>query len=802
MRILRGLTALTLIICLTVSLPFGAISAYPILRPETQGTEVLSMQKALNSLGFSLSADGKYGPMTLAAVSMFQQKNQLKQDGIAGNQTLSLLFRLASTIDQGNIPPANDSTTVYPPGEGTVTTTGRFEMGSFGEEVTVLQTALNKLGFSTGRTDGVFDMGTRNAVMAFQQKNGLTADGIAGSQTLAKLYSGSAAPGTPGTPVQPTPPPVIFVPEEQPNTNARYELGSSGSGVVSLQAKLIGLGYAPGRTDGVFDAATKTALISFQSRNNLVRDGIAGPLTLSKLHSAYLPSQGEGDETVPEGSGGAPNAATALVHTGNSGDLRFRSSASVSDSRNIIGSLVNGQVVQIVSQSGIWSRILAGGKEGYVMTGFLKVSAVNPELPPIAENTPVPPPSTAIGTATVKTSNGGAVRLRSSAAVSSGNVLQAVPNGSSLEVLANTGTWAQVRFGSNTGFMMSEFLQLTVAPVPTPGPIETPPVEQDPINEEESAYERILRSGSTGEDVRRLQMRLAELSYTVTVTGSYDSATVAAVRNFQNLNGLTVDGVFGSACAAAIQSPGVRSAGSNPLTYISIRMGDKDGTDGAVSKLQRRLVELGFSLTVDGSYGTKTHDAIVAFQHQNSLNISGIADALTQSQIYASGAKKNTGSTPGIDISQGQIGGPASSSVKLLDWYSEVKPALGSATVQVYHPGSGVSFNLKMYSLGRHADAEPKTLKDTQLMNAAFGAASWNTRIVYVKLPTGVWALGSMHNYPHLSGSISDNGFGGHLCMHFLRDLEETRKLDPNYGMQNQLALRKAWKGMTGIEVD
>lgn len=87
-------------------------------------------------------------------------------------------------------------------------------------------------------------------------------------------------------------------------------------------------------------------------------------------------------------------------------------------------------------------------------------------------------------------------------------------------------------------------------------------------------------------------------------------------------------------------------------------------------------------------------------------------------------------------------------------------------------------------------------------MNAAFGAASWNTRIVYVKLPTGVWALGSMHNYPHLSGSISDNGFGGHLCMHFLRDLEETRKLDPNYGMQNQLALRKAWKGMTGIEVD
>ena len=42
-----------------------------------------------------------------------------------------------------------------------------------------------------------------------------------------------------------------------------------------------------------------------------------------------------------------------------------------------------------------------------------------------------------------------------------------------------------------------------------------------------------------------------------------------------------------------------------------------------------------------------------------------------------------------------------------------------------------------------------------------------------------------MHNNPHLFGSIKDNGFGGHLCVHFKRDLEETRKADPNYGMQN-----------------
>ena len=305
MRILKSITTLTIVICLTFTIPFGARSAYPILRPETEGTDVLSMQKALNSLGFSLSPDGKYGTNTLSAVTMFQQKNQLKQDGIAGNQTLSLLYRLASSINQGSLPPADEPPTVYPPGAGIVTPQGRYELGSFGEEVAALQAALIKLGFSPGRDDGVFDVGTRGALISFQQNNGLSADGIAGTRTLEKLYSGSAAPGQS---VQPTQPPAVFVPEEQPNTNARYELGSSGAGVVSLQAKLVGLGYSPGRTDGDFDAATKAAVMSFQGNNGLSRDGIAGPLTLSMLYSATSPGEGE----VSQPGGGATGASSAI----------------------------------------------------------------------------------------------------------------------------------------------------------------------------------------------------------------------------------------------------------------------------------------------------------------------------------------------------------------------------------------------------------------------------------------------------------------------------------------------------------
>jgi len=59
--------------------------------------------------------------------------------------------------------------------------------GSTGDEVIQIQTRLKNWGYYNGSIDGVYGTGTFNAVKSFQQKNGLTADGVAGSQTLAAL---------------------------------------------------------------------------------------------------------------------------------------------------------------------------------------------------------------------------------------------------------------------------------------------------------------------------------------------------------------------------------------------------------------------------------------------------------------------------------------------------------------------------------------------------------------------------------------------------------------------------------------
>lgn len=60
-------------------------------------------------------------------------------------------------------------------------------LGSRGEHVTLIQQRLKEWGYYTGTVDGVFGRGTYNAVVRFQRKNGLNADGRVGRKTAAAM---------------------------------------------------------------------------------------------------------------------------------------------------------------------------------------------------------------------------------------------------------------------------------------------------------------------------------------------------------------------------------------------------------------------------------------------------------------------------------------------------------------------------------------------------------------------------------------------------------------------------------------
>lgn len=85
--------------------------------------------------------------------------------------------------------------------------------GARGDDVRRLQQALSDLGYQVGNIDGAYGYQTRNAVMKFQEYNGLTKDGVAGRATQTRLLEDPAVVPNPER-VTPSP-----VPTATPDAN-------------------------------------------------------------------------------------------------------------------------------------------------------------------------------------------------------------------------------------------------------------------------------------------------------------------------------------------------------------------------------------------------------------------------------------------------------------------------------------------------------------------------------------------------------------------------------------------------------
>ncbi|MEA5016590.1 MAG: peptidoglycan-binding protein [Candidatus Limiplasma sp.] len=159
------------------------------MRYGSTGADVTALQNRLIELGYLTGvADGKFGVATKSSVIAFQRANNLVADGVAGGKTQAALYATAVV-------------------KKTVEAATSLKEGMSGTSVKDLQTRLISLGYLSGTADGKFGSKTSMALMEFQKRNNLTADGIAGNMTLAKLNStsakqaASAAPNTPAAPL-------------------------------------------------------------------------------------------------------------------------------------------------------------------------------------------------------------------------------------------------------------------------------------------------------------------------------------------------------------------------------------------------------------------------------------------------------------------------------------------------------------------------------------------------------------------------------------------------------------------------
>ena len=220
------------------------------LEKGSTGSDVKDLQTKLKKLGYyDAYVDGDYGDTTVAAVKAFQKKYNLTADGIAGKETLK---KLDSVYENANSDKDDDS----------------LRMGDSGSAVKDLQTKLKKLGYYDGTVDSTFGSGTYAAVKAFQKKYNLTADGVAGSETLKKLDS-------------------AYKNADSDKDDDSLRKGATGSAVKDLQTKLKKLGFYNAYVDGSYGDTTVAAVKAFQKKYNLTADGVAGSETLKKLDTAY-----------------------------------------------------------------------------------------------------------------------------------------------------------------------------------------------------------------------------------------------------------------------------------------------------------------------------------------------------------------------------------------------------------------------------------------------------------------------------------------------------------------------------------
>ena len=349
-----------------------------------------------------------------------------------------------------------------------------------------------------------------------------------------------------------------------------------------------------------------------------------------------------------------------------------------------------------------------------------------------------------------------------------------------------------------------------------------------------------LREGMSSDYVRDMQIALAKLGfYRGNYDGKYGSGTISSVKAFQRKYRLSQDGIAGVATLKQIykkagvkysiesNSQGNPGNSNNPSNKIyitsatipnqSLRLGQKNSF---VKEMQLALLQIGYNVgRADGNFGSGTKSVLMKFQKDNRLRADGIAGKGTLTRLYGKANVSisyqqdntnngnnggNNNSSNGNTTPSQSIPAPSIGNVRLLKWFTEVKPQLRYGNkVKIYDPVSNQGYELTVLSTGRHLDAEPTTAQDTESMNRIFGGRpTWTPKIVYAQLPNGQWSLASTHNMPHLSGNIKDNNFNGHLCVHFLRDMAETQQNDPHYGVQNQNNLRNAWKRMTGETIE
>lgn len=132
--------------------------------------------------------------------------------------------------------------------------------------------------------------------------------------------------------------------------------------------------------------------------------------------------------------------------------------------------------------------------------------------------------------------------------------------------------------------------------------------------------------------------------------------------------------------------------------------------------------------------------------------------------------------------------GPISFKIEMLPW-EIVNNIIPNKTIfTIIDIETGLSFKVQRRAGSHHADVQPLTKEDTQIMKRIYNNKwSWNRRAIIVLINNQMIAA-SMHGMPHGAGALP-NGFSGHFCVHFSGSITHRLK---NEDLSHKLMVLKA----------
>jgi peptidoglycan hydrolase-like protein with peptidoglycan-binding domain len=242
--------------------PALTASGYPLLVQGASGADVVLAQKVVG-----VTADGRFGPLTAAAIGTWQSKHGVPATKKLDNPTWATMVYL-------KLVPARSS--ALSPYVNVV-----LRKGSTGTAVKALQKAIGKL-----TVDGSFGPATETRVKEYQKAKGLTASGVVDRKVWSALMGAVVAPAAATPAPAPAPAPAPPAPTTTTSPLAKYagltlKLWSKGEAVKALQKAIGKL-----TVDGSYGRLTEARVKEYQKAKGLTVTGV----TDAKVWKALMAS--------------------------------------------------------------------------------------------------------------------------------------------------------------------------------------------------------------------------------------------------------------------------------------------------------------------------------------------------------------------------------------------------------------------------------------------------------------------------------------------------------------------------------